>query len=131
MQPRLVGPPGQPDLCGAAPVQSAAQYRLVEYVSPELRINQDELARVCQRWKVSELALFGSVVRSDFGPDSDVDVLVSFNPDAGHSLFDLIDLQEALERLFGRKVDLVERRALRNPFVLHEVARTARVVYAA
>jgi predicted nucleotidyltransferase len=103
----------------------------VDQDSEALRVSLDELAGICRRWKVTELALFGSAVRPDFSPDSDVDVLVSFSPDAGHSLFDLIDLQEALERLFGRKVDLVERRALLNPFVRHEVTRTARVVYAA
>jgi predicted nucleotidyltransferase len=74
---------------------------------PETRI-----ADFCRRWGVHELALFGSVLRDDFRPDSDVDVLVAFEPGVRRTLFDLGAMQEELEALFGRSVDLVERRAI-------------------
>lgn len=61
---------------------------------------------------MAELHLFGSVLREDFGPESDVDVLVTFSPEATWGLFDLVRMEEELSRLFGRKVDLVERPAV-------------------
>lgn len=66
----------------------------------------------CRRWQVSELGLFGSVLRDDFRPDSDVDVLVTFAPGAHWSLFDMVHMQKELELILGREVDLVERRAV-------------------
>jgi len=78
----------------------------------QIAIPQEEIADFCRRWKVTEFALFGSALRGDFRPDSDVDVLVSFAPDAHWSLFDLVKMQEELEAIFGRKVDLVKRAAV-------------------
>jgi uncharacterized protein len=86
---------------------------------------------LCQKWKVRELALFGSVLREDFTPASDVDVLVTFDPEAPWSAWDLIEMQEELETVLGRKVDLVERDAVRNPFRRREILRSHQVVYAA
>ncbi len=94
-------------------------------------IPQQELAELCRRWRIRELSLFGSVLGPDFGPASDVDILVEFDPQAPWSLFDLVDLTEALQDLFGRHVDLVEKRALRNPFRRHAILTTCEVVYAA
>ncbi len=71
-----------------------------------------ELEELCRRWQVSELALFGSVLRDDFRPDSDVDVLVTFVPGAHWSLFDMVRMQKELESILGREVDLVERKAV-------------------
>ena len=65
-----------------------------------------------QRWRIAELALFGSVLRADFRPDSDVDVLVTFAEAARWSLLDHIAMEEELSQLLGRKVDLVSRRAI-------------------
>ena len=80
------------------------------------RLNIDipeiQVERFCQTWKVRELALFGSVLREDFRPDSDIDVLVTFAPDARWGLFDLVRMEEDLARILGRKVDLVERKAV-------------------
>jgi predicted nucleotidyltransferase len=89
------------------------------------------LEALCRRWKVQELALFGSVLREDFSPKSDVDVLVKFEPEAVWSLWDLISMREELEGLLGRKVDLVEKDAVRNPFRRREILNTHQVVYAA
>jgi len=77
-----------------------------------IAIPKDEIVDFCRRWQVTELALFGSVLREDFGPDSDVDVLVSFDQDAHWGLFALVQMQEELETILGRDVDLVSRRAV-------------------
>ena len=77
-----------------------------------LRFSKAQIQDFSQKWEVAELHLFGSVLREDFGPESDVDVLVTFLPDAPWSLFDLVRMEEELSRLFGRKVDLVERPAV-------------------
>jgi hypothetical protein len=89
------------------------------------------IASFCRRWDVEELSLFGSVLREDFAPQSDVDVLVAFAPGAGRSLFDLVEMKDELEGLFGRKVDLVSQGGLRNPFRRHEILTTRQVLYAA
>lgn len=75
-------------------------------------IDQAHIADFCRRWRIDEFALFGSVLRDDFRPDSDVDVLVTFAPDAGWSLFDHVRMQDELAEMFGREVDLVSRRGL-------------------
>lgn len=95
-----------------------------------ITVPRDALAAFCRRWRVCELALFGSAVRDDFGPDSDVDVLVSFHADAPWSLWDLITMRDELAELFGRPVDLVEREGLRNPFRRQRILETRRVIYA-
>jgi len=80
--------------------------------SARIKTDADALAQFCQRWGVLELSLFGSVLRDDFRPDSDVDVLVSFAPGSRHSLFDLVSMEEELRTIVGRQVDLVERSAV-------------------
>jgi len=91
---------------------------------------QEQIERFCQRWQVAELALFGSVLTDEFGPESDVDVLVAFADDASWSLFDLVAMQEELEQVFGRPVDIVEKDAVRNPFRRHHILSTKRDIYA-
>jgi len=84
--------------------------------TPRIPIPREAITAFCQRWKITEFAFFGSVVRDDFGPDSDVDVLVSFAPEAAHTLFDLVHMEDDLREIFGRDVDLVTRKAVeRNP----------------
>ena len=102
----------------------------------ELKIDVplDGIAQFCQRWKVSELALFGSILRADFEADSDVDVLVSFAGDAQWGLFDLVTMQEELGALFGREVDLVQRAAVEqseNYIRRKRILEHLEVVYAA
>ena len=96
-----------------------------------ITIPRKKIAEFCRRRQVVEFSLFGSVLREDFRPDSDVDVLVTFAPDAQVSLFDLVDMKIELEGLFDRPVDVVEKDALRNPFRKREILSTAQVVYAA
>jgi len=81
-------------------------------MTPRLPIPAAAIADFCRKWQVTEFALFGSVLRDDFGPDSDVDVLVSFAPDVRYSLFDLVHMEDELREMFGRDVDLVTRRAV-------------------
>jgi predicted nucleotidyltransferase len=97
----------------------------------QIDIPQDRLAGICRRWMIRELSLFGSALRDDFRPESDIDVLVVFDPAAQWSLLDLVDLQQELGRLLGRPVDLVERSALRNPFRRQSILASRKVVYAA
>ena len=76
----------------------------------QIMVPKDRIAAFCQKWKITELALFGSVLREDFRPESDVDVLVTFSPDSDWGVEHLLDMKEELESLFGRAVDLVEKR---------------------
>jgi hypothetical protein len=99
--------------------------------SVESLTRDGRLADLCRKWKVRELSLFGSALRDDFRPDSDVDVLVSFDPGADWSLLDLVSMQEELAALAGRGVDLVEREALRNPYRRAAILTSTRVLYAA
>ncbi len=78
----------------------------------KIGVPRDKVADFCRRWKIAELDLFGSALRDDFGPESDIDVLVSFAEDARWSLLDIVSMQEELKQLLGREVDLVERRAV-------------------
>ena len=96
-----------------------------------LNVTPAELADFCRRWEVRELALFGSVLRDDFGPGSDVDVLVEFSPDARWSLFDHVQMQDELGELFGRSVDLVTKKGLersRNAVRRQAILEGAQVV---
>jgi predicted nucleotidyltransferase len=79
---------------------------------PKIQIPFKQIEGFCCRWKIKEFALFGSVLREDFRPDSDIDVLVTFAADAHWSLFDLVSMQEELKHILGREVDLVERRSV-------------------
>ena len=100
--------------------------------SKKLRIPRKRIAAFCQRWSITEFSLFGSALRDDFRPNSDVDVLVSIDPKAQNiGLFEIIDMKLELEDMFKRPVDLVEKEGLRNPYRRKEILRTAQVIYAA
>lgn len=95
---------------------------------------EEKLASFCRRWQIVELALFGSVLRQGFRPDSDVDVLVRFHPEARHTLFDMAAMQEELSRTLGREIDLVERSAVeqsRNYIRRKAILESAEGIYAA
>ncbi len=84
----------------------------VKRMNARIPIDRNKIAEFCRRWKITEFALFGSVLRDDFRPESDVDVLVTFAPETRYSLFDLVHMQDELKEIFGREVDLVERKAV-------------------
>lgn len=94
-----------------------------------ITVPHEELAEICRRYHVRELALFGSVLRDDFGEDSDIDVLVEYEPDVAISLYDHFDFGRELEQLLGRKVDLISKKGL-NPVIRDEVLRDSEIVYA-
>ena len=77
-----------------------------------IEIPHDRLAVFCRTHRIRRLSVFGSALREDFRPDSDVDLLVSFEEGARHSLFDLVTMQDELQAILGREVDLVEREAV-------------------
>jgi uncharacterized protein len=85
----------------------------------------------CRKWRITEFSLFGSILRDDFGPASDVDVLVALPPDVPWSLFDWMDMIEELKLIFGREVDLVEKSGLRNPFRRRAIMKHREILYAA
>ena len=80
----------------------------------KIRIPKTKIAQFCKRWNVSEFALFGSVLRPDFRPESDVDILISFLPDAHVTLFDMARMQAELQTIFKREVDLISKRGVEN-----------------
>jgi predicted nucleotidyltransferase len=97
----------------------------------KIEIDNQQIARFCRRWKIRELSLFGSVLRDNFRPDSDIDVLVSFEPGGGITFDNRGEMQDELAEIFGRGVDLVEKEAVRNRFRRHNILTTREVVYAA
>ena len=103
-------------------------------MNTSIHIPREAVAELCRRWKIVEFSIFGSVVRSDFDDESDIDVLVRFAADSRHTLFDLVRIQDELEMIFGRKVHVASRRAIeasRNPIRRDAILRSAQVVYAA
>jgi hypothetical protein len=97
-------------------------------------IDEVAIADFCRRWRIQQLAVFGSAVQGSLGPDSDIDLLVTFTPDADWSMFDHYRMEDELTGLFARDVDLVSIRALEeNPNRIYrkQILDTAKVIYAA
>lgn len=93
---------------------------------------KDKIADFCRKWKIHEFALFGSVLREDFRPESDVDVLVDFDPNARRSLLDIGTMVDELQNIFDRKVDLLTRKAVeesRNYIRRREILSSIEVIY--
>ncbi len=99
--------------------------------SKKFTLPRKKIAEFCKRWSITEFSVFGSVLREDFRPDSDIDVLVSIDPKAHIGLFEIAQMKIELEAMFKRQVDLVEKEGLRNPYRRSEILSTAQVVYAA
>ncbi len=100
--------------------------------SAKTEIPKDKLAEFCRRWEIAEFAFFGSVLRDDFRPDSDIDVLVTFAPEARWGLFALVEMENELKGILGREVDLVSRRGLeasRNYIHRKAILKSAQVIY--
>lgn len=97
-------------------------------------IDQEQLADFCRRWRINELALFGSALREDFGPESDVDILVTFEAGSEWGLLDHVNMEQQLSNLLGCEVDLLTRRAVENSpnwILRREILNTAEVIYGA
>ena len=97
----------------------------------KIQIPLKQIEDFCRRWNIKEFALFGSVLREDFRPDSDIDVLVSFAPDGSITFDNRVEMLDELAEIFGREVDMVEKDAIRNPFRRYDILTTKEVVYAA
>ncbi len=103
-------------------------------LNSRLSISPEELTQFCQRWQVAELALFGSVLRDDFGRDSDIDLLVSYQPTAKRGLLEKMQMKAEIESLLDRKVDLVSKKAIeqsKNWLRRQNILSTAEVIYVA
>jgi predicted nucleotidyltransferase len=103
-------------------------------MEPQIPIDKEKIAAFCQKWKIVEFSLFGSVLTDAFRPDSDVDVLVEFAKDARWGMWDLYDMEEDLKKIFGRNVDLMTRRSVtrsENYLMRNSILSGARTFYAA
>ena len=97
---------------------------------PRIKIPKKKIDAFCRQYHVQRMAIFGSALRDDFGPDSDIDVLVTFAPGSLISLWELGQIRAELTELFGRPVDLVEKAGLRNPYRRKSILESAQVIYA-
>lgn len=100
-------------------------------MNPNVHLDRDALAAFCRKWRIRELSIFGSALRDDFGPESDIDFLVSFVPEAPWDLWDLVTMRDELVAITGREVDVVDREALRNPYRRKEILSNREVIHAA
>jgi predicted nucleotidyltransferase len=106
----------------------------METIHPHVHVTRKQIEQFCRKWKIVRLELFGSVLREDFRPDSDIDVLVTFEDGVRYRIADLMNMDEDAKSLFSRDVDLVERRLVeQNPNWVrrNRILRTAQQVYAA
>ena len=99
-----------------------------------LGLSPEQIVAFCQRWQIVELSLFGSVLGNDFRPDSDIDLLISYAPEARKGLLTKARMKHELEDLCGREVDLVTKKSIeesRNPMRRDEILGSAQVIYVA
>ena len=97
----------------------------------DIPIPEARLVEFCRKWRVAEFSHFGSILRDDFRPESDVDVFVAFEPGCSPALEEWLDVRDELGDIFGREIDLIERRRVTNPFYRNEILTNRRVIYAA
>lgn len=96
-------------------------------------VARNDIVAFCQRWGVTAIALFGSVLRPDFRDDSDIDLLLSFREGVRYTLFDLVRMSDELEMIFGRPVDVLDRQAVeqsQNYLRRETILNSAQVLYA-
>ena len=103
-------------------------------MSPEILVPTSRIAEYCRVNGIARLDVFGSALRADFGPESDIDLLVDFEPDRTPSLFDFVRMEQEFADLFGREVNLVSRSGIersRNYIRRAEILGSAETIYAA
>ena len=96
-----------------------------------VEIEDSIIISLAKKYHIKEISFFGSVLREDFNENSDFDILIQFIDEKEYSLFDLFKIKEEFEQAFGKKVDLVEKKSLRNPYRRENILKNAKVVYAA
>jgi predicted nucleotidyltransferase len=94
-------------------------------------LNYDEVVSVCNKYRITELSIFGSSIRDDFTQNSDIDILVSFDHCSEVTLFDIMQLENDFSKLVNRKVDIVEKESLKNPIRKNKILSTREIIYAA
>jgi len=102
-------------------------------VKTAIPLPMDAIEAWCRKWDVTQVAVFGSILRDDFRPESDIDVIVSFSPKVLQSFRLWFEMQEEIEGILGRKVDLLDSAVvekIRNPYLKPEIKNSARVIYA-
>ena len=115
-----------------SPIESAAAVSDALVIGRQLQVSRAALHELAQRYHVRRLVLFGSAARGELKPDSDIDLLVEFDPEKAPSLWGVQALHEDFSRLFGgRKVDIVPPEVLRNPYRRKAIERDAQVLYEA
>lgn len=101
------------------------------HTATRIELPTKQIEEFCRKYGVEEFSLFGSVLRDDFGPESDVDVMLKFKPDRGFTFENTPDIQDELEAMFGRPVDVIEKGRIRNPIRRKGIMNSYRVVYVA
>jgi len=91
--------------------------------------NYQEMVQLCKRYCITELSVFGSAIRDDFTPESDVNILVSFKKESNVSLFDMVELEGEFSQLLDKKANVVERESLRSPVRKHKIMSTRKIIY--
>ena len=99
-------------------------------MNAKLTLPIEKIEKFCLKWNIVEFSLFGSILRDDFEPESDIDILISLSEKADLDLYDWITMIKELEGIFGREVDLVEKSTLRNPFRRHSILTNREIIYA-
>ena len=100
-------------------------------MNPNVQLNHAVLETFCHKWKIRELSIFGSALRNDFRPDSDLDFLLSFAQPVPWDLWELGELRDELTAIVGREVDIVIKESLRNPYRRKEILSNREVIHAA
>lgn len=100
-------------------------------IEERLGVGMDAIREFCEKWGIVEFALFGSVVRDDFGPESDIDVMVRFDPERRPLGYDYVGVKLALDEFLGRSVDMLEFGPIANPYRRSSIERDLRTIYAA
>lgn len=104
------------------------KYTEVFVKKPAILLNKDKIKAFCKKHHILSLALFGSILTSDFGPKSDIDILVNFDVEYIPNLFDLVDMESELSLILGRTVDLKTPNDL-SPYFRDEVLSNAEIIY--
>jgi len=94
-------------------------------------LEYNDIIKICKKYFISELSIFGSSIRDDFTDKSDIDILVSFALNSKITLFDIIELENEFKTIFGREVDVVEKESLKNPIRKNKILESREIIYAA
>ena len=101
-------------------------------LTTKIKPSTEQIQNFCDRWHITEFALFGSVLRDDFRPDSDIDILVTFDPKFKRGLAETLQMRQELQTLFGRKIHLIVKAAIQrseNWLRRKNILESAQVIY--